>query len=92
MFQLQFTRIPHHAAVSETVNAAEVLGISKTKGLVNAVLRRFLRERKKIDSYLCNDAQAYTAHPNWMVDLIKKDWPENWQASLLVTGGSTEIG
>ena len=82
LFQLQFTRIPHHAAVSETVNAAEVLGISKTKGLVNAVLRRFLREREEIDSYLCNDAQAYTAHPNWMVDLIKKDWPDNWQVII----------
>mgnify|MGYP002884355686 CR=1 FL=1 len=82
LFQLQFTRIPHHAAVSETVNTAEILGISKTKGLVNAVLRRFLREREKIDTSLCKDPQAFTSHPKWMVDLIKKDWPDSWKAII----------
>ena len=45
LFQLQWLRIPEHAAVAATVAAATLVGAERAKGLVNAVLRRFLRER-----------------------------------------------
>ncbi|OUU80371.1 MAG: 16S rRNA (cytosine(967)-C(5))-methyltransferase [Gammaproteobacteria bacterium TMED78] len=82
LFQLQFTRIPDHASVSETVNAAEILGIKKTKGLVNAVLRRFLREGKALERPMQENIQAVTSHPRWMINIIKNDWPNHWQQIL----------
>ena len=48
LFQLQWMRIPDHAAVSATVAATEFLGKAHARGLVNAVLRRFQREAEKL--------------------------------------------
>lgn len=39
-YQIQHTRIPVHAALFETVAAAQLLGKAWAKGLVNAVLRK----------------------------------------------------
>ena len=48
LLQLQELRIPEHAAVSATVDATAVLGLRSARGLVNAVLRRFQREREQL--------------------------------------------
>ena len=45
LYQLSDTRIPDHAVVSQTVEAVRHLRRPKLAPLVNAVLRRFLRER-----------------------------------------------
>jgi 16S rRNA (cytosine967-C5)-methyltransferase len=50
LLQLQELRIPDHAAVSATVGAVGALGLDRARGLVNAVLRRFLRERAALDA------------------------------------------
>ena len=41
-------RVPDHAAVDEVVNATKSLKSDSFRGLVNAVLRRFLREQDEI--------------------------------------------
>lgn len=79
LFQLQWLRIPAHAVVSATVAAAQLLGAGRAKGLVNAVLRRFLRERGELDRRMADVAGALASHPGWLLDAIKSDWPENWQ-------------
>lgn len=43
-YQLLFTRVPPHAAVSSTVAALHAGGLSRAAGLANAVLRRLARE------------------------------------------------
>ena len=47
LFQLLSGETAAHAAVAETVNAARVLGHARAAGFVNAVLRRFQRERRR---------------------------------------------
>ena len=79
LFQLQWSRIPAHAAVSATVAAAQQLGAGRAKGLVNAVLRRFLRERAELDRRVADAPAALASHPGWLLDAIKSDWPEHWQ-------------
>lgn len=74
--QLQWLRIPDHAAVSATVAAAPMIGCKHARGLVNAVLRRFLRERRALDERMQLDRVAMTSHPQWMIDAIEADWPE----------------
>lgn len=51
-------------------------------GLVNAVLRRFLRERAELIASLADDEVARHNHPGWWIRRLKKDWPDHWQAIL----------
>ena len=82
LYQLQWLRIPDHAAVSATVAAAEVLGKRRAKGLVNAVLRRFLRERGPLAETLRDVREAITSHPDWMVDRLSAEWPNDWRRMI----------
>jgi 16S rRNA (cytosine967-C5)-methyltransferase len=82
LFQLQWLRIPEHAAVAATVAAAAMIGAERAKGLVNAVLRRFLREREELQSRMQTSREALVSHPRWLIDLFEADWPEQAQAIL----------
>jgi 16S rRNA (cytosine967-C5)-methyltransferase len=82
LLQLQALRIPEHAAVSATVDAAVVIGARGARGLVNAVLRRFQRERAELDRAQLLDDEARFAHPRWLIDAVREDHPAEWQAIL----------
>ena len=76
LYQLLETRVPSHAAVNEAVTTCKALKKLWAKGLVNAVLRRFLRERDQLDSTLESDQAFKTAHPDWLVELWREAWPD----------------
>ena len=82
LFQLQWMRIPEHAAVGATVAAAAMIGVERAKGLVNAVLRRFLREHEALDSRMQTVREALVSHPRWLIDLLEADWPDQAEAML----------
>jgi 16S rRNA (cytosine967-C5)-methyltransferase len=73
LYQLESTRIPDHAAVSSTVAAVAVLKKNWAKGMTNAVLRRFLRERESLEQNL--PAAAAASHPEWLHQLMLQQWP-----------------
>ena len=70
LYQLRYMRVKDHAAVSETV--AVMNKKQWAKSLLNAVLRRYLREQDKLEA-LADKHVAY-AHPDWMIKEIKADW------------------
>lgn len=76
LYQLLYMRIPSHAAVDEVVNAAKTLKADNFRGLLNAVLRRFLREQAQILAVTDKDWQ--TLHPEWLVNRLKKVYP-HWR-------------
>jgi 16S rRNA (cytosine967-C5)-methyltransferase len=78
LLQLQQMRIPEHAAVSATVDAAALLGQRDAAPLVNAVLRRFQRERGALDAALAGDDEARLSHPRWLLEQLARDWPDDW--------------
>jgi 16S rRNA (cytosine967-C5)-methyltransferase len=80
--QLDALRIPDHAAVSATVAASALLGLAHARGLVNAVLRRYLREREALAAETLRDDVARFSHPAWLIAAIRRDWPEDY-ASIL---------
>ncbi|MEM8561463.1 MAG: 16S rRNA (cytosine(967)-C(5))-methyltransferase RsmB [Pseudomonadota bacterium] len=80
LYQLECTRIPDHAVVSSTVAATAGLGKAWAKGLTNAVLRRFLREKDELASQL--SAAAENAHPQWLYDQIQQQWPQHAKAII----------
>jgi len=71
-YQLQFTRIPNHAAINETVSACETLNIGHLKGLVNAVLRKLSAHALTI-----NPSWHAASHPEWMRAKILNNWPDH---------------
>ena len=82
LLQLQELRIPAHAAVSTTVDAAVLLGHRAAAGLVNAVLRRFQREREQLGAELERVPVARFSHPSWLIEAVCRDWPEDWAGIL----------
>src|SRR5690348_1207484 len=50
LYQLAYLRVPPHAAVQQTVEVCRALGKDWAAGLVNAVLRRYQREREGLEA------------------------------------------
>ena len=87
LYQLLHGATPEHAAVSETVEAARALGQPRAAGLVNALLRRFQRERAEILAVARGNRAARYAHPAWMLDAFARDWPERWESIAAAGNG-----
>ncbi len=82
LYQLHHLRIPEHAAVAETVTAARQLRKPWAAGLINAVLRAFLRRRDEWPARIAANAEARTAHPRWLLERLQQDWPDEWPAII----------
>ena len=82
LYQLQFMQKPAYAVVKETVALLEGLKKSWAKGLVNAVLRNFCREKESLLARVQEKDNFLYGHPSWFIQRLKSDWPEDWQAIL----------
>ncbi len=71
LYQVLCTRIPAHAAISETVTATKQLGFHALSGIVNAILRRATRETDAFQ----NQLQQAHGLPSWLYKRLKRDWP-----------------
>lgn len=56
--------------------------MAHAKGMVNAVLRRFLRERDDLLKTALMQPVAQFNYPQWWIDAAKAAYPGNWQAIL----------
>jgi len=85
LYQLIEMRTPDHAAVSETVKVTKGLKKHWAKNLVNAVLRNYQRQAETLTQQIKNNEVAEFAHPQWWLNVIKKNWLENktWQQILV---------
>lgn len=91
LYQLLYQRTADHGAVSATVDACGELSIPWAKGLVNAVLRGFIRNRDKILEQVEKTDSAKYAHPDWLIESIRQDWPEQWQDILLANNEQADM-
>ena len=82
IYQLDYMRTAEHAAVSATVDACLALKKGWAKRLVNAVLRRYQREKTELNLSLKNTLSAKFAHPDWLIQQLREDWPDCWPALL----------
>jgi 16S rRNA (cytosine967-C5)-methyltransferase len=74
-----------HTLVDQAVAAARYR-LPAAAGFVNAVLRRFLRERDAVAAAARHSPIGAYNHPLWWIERIKRDWPQDWQA--LLTGAN----
>jgi 16S rRNA (cytosine967-C5)-methyltransferase len=73
--QIAYSRNAPEATVHAAVDATRLLGEGRASGLVNAVLRRFVRERQDLLSRVDATLAGRTAHPAWLVDRVAGAWP-----------------
>ncbi len=76
LVQREVMGIAEHAVVASSVEAVRALQRPRFAGLVNAVLRRWLRER--VERLRTLDAVPQTQHafPSWLIDAVGRDWPD----------------
>jgi len=74
LYQLMHTRIADHAALNETVAAVTKLKRLWAKGLVNGILRNFLRQREELEARLSKNPVFAHAHPQWLLDQLFDSW------------------
>lgn len=84
---LRWLERPAHAAVAETVAESRRLGLERQSGLINAVLRRYLREAGQLNADVADDPVARYEHPRWWIEALRLAWPE--QAERLLQADDT---
>ena len=72
-----------HTVVDQAVTAASSnRSLASFKGLLNACLRRFLRERAALDAAVADSPEAEWNHPGWWVKQLRVAYPQQWQEIL----------
>ncbi len=75
-----------HVGVDQAVEAAATLSAGRYRGFVNAILRRALRERAVLDAAIARDQEADWQYPQWWLDRLQADWPDQWEE--IAAGGN----
>ncbi|WP_150911854.1 16S rRNA (cytosine(967)-C(5))-methyltransferase RsmB [Marinobacter halotolerans] len=78
LFQLRHSERASYAVLNETVEACRALDKPHLTGLVNAILRAAEREGPP---GVTSDYLRF-AHPPWMVEKLRHNWPDDWQSIL----------
>ncbi len=81
IFLLLEQQIADHTIVNQAVIAAKKMR-AWSQGLVNGVLRKFIREREKLLTLANQDCESRYNHPQWLIDLIKRDWSGQFEKIL----------
>ena len=58
---------------------------------INGCLRRFLRERDALVAKTDANPQAVWNHPQWWIDRLRKDHPQDWQAILRANNAQASL-
>ncbi len=78
IYQLLYMRVAEHAAVTETVNAVKALNKPWAAALLNAALRRLLRDKTALLAAIEQHDEGRYAHPPWLLQRLRHDWPTEW--------------
>lgn len=82
LYQLDQLSVPDHAVINETVEACKQIAKPWAGKLINAILRRYQREKSQLQAQ-AETLEAYRFnHPEWMLAKLKNNWPEQWQQIL----------
>ena len=82
LYELEDERTPEYAVVDAAVQTAKATDAARASGLINAVLRRYLRERKALGAEIARKPATRHAAPIWLADRFRADWPVRWTQLL----------
>lgn len=72
LYQLFYTRIPAHAALSETVNATKIMKGDSFRGLINGMLRNAQRQEAELKAAADKNEVSRFAYPKWLLKKVKE--------------------
>ena len=78
LYQLAHTRAAPYAIVDHAVGACVALGQPALKGLVNAVLRNFLRDSNALLEVARHNEPGRYSHPQWWIDKLRAQYPTRY--------------
>jgi 16S rRNA (cytosine967-C5)-methyltransferase len=82
LYQLQYSKAAAYAIVSHAVTASDSFSHG-TRGLVNALLRNFLRKRESLLQQVASTEVGQFSHPQWWIERIKHEYPEDFTKILM---------
>ncbi|MBS1155737.1 MAG: rRNA ((967)-C(5))-methyltransferase [Proteobacteria bacterium] len=82
LYQLQFTRAAPYSIVDHAVKVATHTGKGQGKGLVNAVLRNFLRNKDGLIKQAHATDCGRFSHPDWWIAAMRAAYPQHWEQIL----------
>ena len=88
LYRLETRPEAAHTVVDQAVVAAGELAGGVFKGLVNGVLRNFLRQRESLLAVAAADEQAAQQHPLWWLSRLRRTYPQDWQR--IVAAGNSQ--
>lgn len=84
LYQLRYSKAPAHAIVDHAVSSSrKITRNPAVSGLVNAVLRNFMRKRTSLPDQIRNDDIARYSYPQWWIDKLRQQYPQDYEAILL---------
>ncbi|MDX8385561.1 MAG: 16S rRNA (cytosine(967)-C(5))-methyltransferase RsmB [Gallionella sp.] len=75
LYQLNYSKAAQHAVVDHAVRSAQMLN-PKVSGLVNAILRNFLRNSAKLLEQATHRAEGKYSYPLWWIDEMQVQYGE----------------
>ncbi len=85
LYRLETRPDTAHTVVDQAVAAAGELAHGRFRGLVNGVLRNFLRQQTPLLAALEEDAVAAAQHPDWWLRRLQAAYPADW-AGIVAAG------
>jgi 16S rRNA (cytosine967-C5)-methyltransferase len=82
LYQLIWSQTPAYAAVNEAVSACNLLRKPAAKGLVNAVLRGFLRQQDALLRRARETPPGRFSYPAWWIEHLQGAYPHAWREIL----------
>jgi 16S rRNA (cytosine967-C5)-methyltransferase len=84
LYQLVHTRAAPHAVVDHAVRVCAAMKPA-AKGLVNAVLRNFLRAPDALLAQAATTDVGRWSHPQWWIDKLREQYPQHHASMLAAT-------
>lgn len=81
-----------HTVVDQAVSAAGELADGKFRGLVNGVLRNFLRQQEALNAAVNDDPVASAQHPDWWLAQLQAEYPQDWPAIIAAGNAPPPMG
>jgi 16S rRNA (cytosine967-C5)-methyltransferase len=86
LYQLEYSKTAPHAVVDNAVSVSRILsggkGARGVQGLVNAVLRNFIRSRSALLERVAESEIGRYSHPQWWIDKLRAQYPQNYKGIL----------
>lgn len=83
LYQLLYCKLPAYTVVNQSVSTSrKLVNDKKIQGLVNAVLRNFLRQKERLLAKVTKNEVGFYSHPQWWIDKLRIQYPQHFQTIL----------